>query len=127
MVRYTTDSTAMPAADSRPGTERGTAAQDLNVHELVPADAVDAPSDISLAIPFTFSIQRTYLQNWRSFVNGTSWEILPHGQSTLVSSTARDASLGTRVWPGYVLSLWLYPRILTSRFVVINSLRALMV
>ncbi|KAF8911280.1 multi-copper oxidase [Mucidula mucida] len=96
MVRYTTDSTAMPAADSRPGTERGTAAQDLNVHELVPADAVDAPSDISLAIPFTFSIQRTYLQNWRSFVNGTSWEILPHGQSTLVSSTARDASLGTR-------------------------------
>ncbi|KAJ7626741.1 multi-copper oxidase [Mycena rosella] len=73
---------------------------DLEPESLVPADAVPAPRGDVLAIPFKFSIQRTHFQNWRSFINGTSWELLPQGQATRVAGTASAAAVGTKVWPG---------------------------
>ncbi|KAJ6615800.1 multi-copper oxidase [Mycena sp. CBHHK59/15] len=94
---YTTASDTTPAPTSYRGT---TAVKELDESELVPADIMPAPSDVSLAIPFTFSIQRTHFQNWRAFINGTSWELLGHGQATRVSGTARGAGVGTKVWPG---------------------------
>ncbi|KAJ6600133.1 hypothetical protein B0H10DRAFT_2231005 [Mycena sp. CBHHK59/15] len=60
---YTTASDTTPAPTSYRGT---TAVKELNESELVLAHIMPAPSDISLAIPFTFSIQRTHFQNWRS-------------------------------------------------------------
>ncbi|KAJ6477817.1 multi-copper oxidase [Mycena vitilis] len=41
-----------------------------------------------LPIPFIFSIQRTHALNWRSFINGTSWEVPPPGEAALVRDTA---------------------------------------
>jgi hypothetical protein len=72
------------------------------------------PGDV-LTLPFTFSIQRTHDLNWRSFINGTSWEIPAAGEAAGVGDvagvyTANDnmeggMSAGVRVWPGCVFSL----------------------
>ncbi|EIM90555.1 multi-copper oxidase [Stereum hirsutum FP-91666 SS1] len=85
-------------ASSNPGT--GTSASDLDTSRLVPADAIDAPSTASISIPWTFSIQRTWNQNWRSFINLTSWEPLGSGQATLISATAVNASTGVQSFDG---------------------------
>ncbi|KAF7333714.1 Multicopper oxidase [Mycena venus] len=62
------------------------------------------PSTNVLTIPWIFSIQRTHDLNWRSFVNGTSWEIPPMGEATLVKDTAGiyrgEGGPGVNVWPG---------------------------
>lgn len=46
------------------------------------------PSTDVLTIPWIFSIQRTHDLNWRSFINGTSWEVPPLGEAALVRDTA---------------------------------------
>ncbi|KAJ7065135.1 multi-copper oxidase [Mycena belliarum] len=102
VVRYTTaPTTALPPPLPL---STGAAAElirrtELDETALIPAEHIDAPA-AGLAIPFTFSIQRTHFQNWRSFMNGTSWELLSQGQATRVAGTARGAEVGTRVWPG---------------------------
>ncbi|KAF8177539.1 multicopper oxidase-domain-containing protein [Mycena galopus ATCC 62051] len=54
-------------------------------------------------IPFIFSIQRTHARDWRSFINGTSWELPPLGEAALVADTAgiyTDADpSGVTAWP----------------------------
>ncbi|KAK7002328.1 multicopper oxidase [Favolaschia claudopus] len=56
-------------------------------------------------IPFIFSIQRTHELNWRSFINGTSWEVPENGEASGVgdlvgvySRVGREAEV--KVWPG---------------------------
>ncbi|KAJ7775765.1 multi-copper oxidase [Mycena maculata] len=55
-------------------------------------------------LPFIFSIQRTHERNWRSFINGTAWEIPPWGEAALVADTAgvagHEINEGVHVWPG---------------------------
>jgi len=80
---------------------------------LKPADGAPTLSDSNtsggvLMIPWIFSIQRTHDLNWRSFINGTSWEIPPAGEAALVADTAGiyggegagEGQAGVRVWPG---------------------------
>ncbi|KAJ6504465.1 multi-copper oxidase [Mycena vulgaris] len=88
------------SSDTSPASSRDADLTELDEGDLIPADRMPPPSDVSLVIPFTFSIQRTHFQNWRSFINGTSWEMLGQGQATRVTGTARDAAVGTKVWPG---------------------------
>lgn len=104
VVRYSSDDDTMPGTNSHPGVSGEVSSTDLDETKLTPADVIAAPSDVALVLPFTFSIQRTYQQNWRSFINGTSWELPSHGQATLVSAVARNASVGTKVWPGWALT-----------------------
>lgn len=77
----------------------GTSTSDLDTESLVPADAIDAPEP-DVSIPWTFSIQRTWDQNWRSFINWTSWEPLGSGQATLTSAVAIDAATGVQSFDG---------------------------
>ncbi|KAJ7483469.1 multi-copper oxidase [Mycena latifolia] len=93
VLRYTT------APEGPPDSGRGPDPTELEESALVPADPISPPS-AALAIPFIFSIQRTHFQNWRSFINGTSWELLGQGQAARVVGTARAADVGTKVWPG---------------------------
>ncbi|KAJ7020710.1 multi-copper oxidase [Mycena alexandri] len=80
-------------------------------------------ADADLTIPFTFSIQRTHDQNWRSFINETSWEIPPPGEASLVSDLARvgggEGNFSVKVWPGdQVIAALEYNR--TVDFVITN-------
>ncbi|KAJ7027157.1 multi-copper oxidase [Mycena alexandri] len=79
------------------------------------------PAGPALNLPFTFSVQRTHDHYWRSFINGTSWELLPPAQAALVSDMARlgEGKLGVAVWPGDQLIAGLeYGRIVD--FVITN-------
>ncbi|KAJ7438384.1 multi-copper oxidase [Mycena galericulata] len=69
-----------------------------------PTSDFDTPT---LSLPFKFSIQRTHQQNWRSFVNDTSWEVPPEGEAALVADVAgvfrsagEGVEEGSRRWPG---------------------------
>lgn len=89
----------MPNSSSDPGT--GTSVtSDLDTSSLIPADAIDAPASASITISWTFSIQRTWDQNWRTFINSTSWEPLGSGQATLESATAANALTGSQSFDG---------------------------
>ncbi|KAJ7673796.1 multi-copper oxidase [Mycena polygramma] len=84
-----------------------------------------------LTIPWIFSIQRTHGLNWRSFINGTSWEVPPPGEAALVRDTAgvfgvgnsggevRKVEAGVKVWPGDQLIATL-PHGQTVDFVITN-------
>ncbi|KAF7363167.1 Multicopper oxidase [Mycena venus] len=78
-----------PAGDSR-SSSRATTADSF-------------PNTNIYTIPFIFSIQRTHDRDWRSFINGTSWEIPPPGEAALVADTAgiyTDAGpSGVTAWP----------------------------
>jgi hypothetical protein len=67
-----------------PGTSPSVASDRvLDATSLVPADALDAPTNVDMLVPWKFSIQRTAKRNWRSFINNTSWESLPRGRFSL--------------------------------------------
>ncbi|KAJ7192446.1 multi-copper oxidase [Mycena pura] len=60
----------------------------------------------AVTIPFKFSIQRTHQRNWRTFVNGTAWELMPLSEAALVADTAGIAAAGNatleegvQTWP----------------------------
>lgn len=79
-----------------------------------PSDSITStipPPPPSRTLPFTFSIQRTHQQNWRSFINGTSWEVPPGGEAAGVADVARVLAFafggakdkgveeGVKTWP----------------------------
>ncbi|KAJ7354176.1 multi-copper oxidase [Mycena albidolilacea] len=72
----------------------------------VNSNSAAPPNAGVLTIPFIFSIQRTHELSWRSFINGTSWEIPPRGEAALVRDTAgvyavgERAEAGVKIWPG---------------------------
>ncbi|KAJ7209869.1 multicopper oxidase-domain-containing protein [Mycena haematopus] len=66
--------------------------------------AVSFPNTNIHTIPFIFSIQRTHDLNWRSFINGTSWETPPMGEAALVRDTA-----GVYTDPGSAGSVTIWP------------------
>ncbi|KAJ7271806.1 multi-copper oxidase [Mycena rebaudengoi] len=66
------------------------------------------PNTDVLSLPFIFSIQRTHELNWRSIINGTSWEIPPAGEAAGVTDIAtvygsgndmREVRRGVQVFP----------------------------
>jgi hypothetical protein len=77
----------------------------------VDSNSAAPPNAGVLTIPFIFSIQRTHELSWRSFINGTSWEIPPRGEAALVRDTAgvyavgERAEAGVKIWPGCVCLL----------------------
>ncbi|KAJ7182346.1 multi-copper oxidase [Mycena crocata] len=92
VLRYTNapEGGEMPAHNVRPRSiHHAPARREFDEHSLVPFAALSAPP-AALAIPFIFSIQRTHEQNWRSFINGTSWELPRKGQATGVLGTAAE-------------------------------------
>ncbi|KIY65388.1 multicopper oxidase [Cylindrobasidium torrendii FP15055 ss-10] len=102
VLRYSSVSADnLPAHQSRSSLSRSNIeARILDVEDLVPADAIDAPATADLTIPWIFSIQRTFVPNWRSFINHTAYEALPRGENSLMRNTALGDIDGTRVWPG---------------------------
>ncbi|KAJ7884084.1 multicopper oxidase-domain-containing protein [Mycena olivaceomarginata] len=80
----------------------------------IPVEGGISSTDV-LTILWIFSIQRTHDLNWRSFINGTSWEVPPLGEAALVRDTAgvyaprnegsedgdqEGKGTGVKVWPG---------------------------
>ncbi|KAJ7141589.1 multi-copper oxidase [Mycena filopes] len=95
--------------------------EDANARNNIVAQKRQEDPGPHLTIPFVFSIQRTHDQNWRSFINGTSWEVPPAGAASLVADLARlgEGRVGVDVWPGDQLIAALeYDR--TVDFVVTN-------
>jgi hypothetical protein len=81
---------SLQASDPGPGA----ALPDLDATTLVPADAINAPSSVAYQVPWTFSIQRTNEQNWRAFINSTSWTPLG-SQSTLTTNVVANTSFSS--------------------------------
>ncbi|KAJ7106618.1 multi-copper oxidase [Mycena epipterygia] len=105
VLRYAgADPYAMPGERPRPRTLSRDPLPDLDERTLIPLPPIRAPSwnedessphgDI-YTIPFIFSIQRTHQQNWRAFVNNTSWELLGGGRASGVVGTAQHAGVTT--------------------------------
>ncbi|KAJ7627116.1 multi-copper oxidase [Roridomyces roridus] len=74
--------------------------------DLRPAASVSPPPNNDIVVlPFKFSIQRTHDQNWRSFINGTAWEVPAAGDAALVKDLAGmfgaglEVQEGVRTWP----------------------------
>ncbi|KAF7360862.1 Multicopper oxidase [Mycena sanguinolenta] len=105
---------AAPLPTSRPGPLRTLVGEyewyslpQFNEWWLYPATstAMSFPNTDIHTIPFIFSIQRTHDLNWRSFINGTSWEIPPREEAALVRDTAgiyssAGGTEGVTVFPG---------------------------
>jgi hypothetical protein len=89
----------------RPASASASASKDAAALENTNTGAFRNTTNV-LSIPFIFSIQRTHELYWRSFINGTSWEIPLSGEAALVADTAgvysrpADVAVGTKVWPG---------------------------
>ncbi|KAK6974515.1 multicopper oxidase [Favolaschia claudopus] len=85
-------------------------------YPLLPNNNTNNNNNAHTIIPFIFSIQRTHELNWRSFINGTSWEVPASGEASGVGDlvgvynysrgggggggggVGREA--GVKVWPG---------------------------
>ncbi|KAJ7738827.1 multi-copper oxidase [Mycena maculata] len=101
-ARELSSSDANTAVEANTTAERDAAQNTTAIHS-----DNSARSPVSVyTLPFTFSIQRTNERNWRSFINGTAWEVPPLREAALVADTAGVSGLdavfneGTKVWPG---------------------------
>ncbi|KAJ7020713.1 multi-copper oxidase [Mycena alexandri] len=113
ILRYTssdenTSTTRLPLPTTTPGPPPGDADwYKLPVFDewaLRPPAAVKypPPAGPALTLPVAFSVRQTQDRYWRSYINDTSWNVLPLPEAALLEDIAHvnEGRLGVAVWPG---------------------------
>ncbi|KAJ7772242.1 multi-copper oxidase [Mycena metata] len=113
ILRYTssnedTSTPGLPLPTTTPGPPPDDADWDklpaFDEWALRPPAAVEypPPAGPALTLPVAFSVRQTQSQQWRSYINDTSWNVLPLSEAALLEDIAHvnEGRLGVAVWPG---------------------------